>query len=104
MATESTIRKRAKEKLEDEGWDCYWIPTATTWHSNDVFGIYDVLAWKRDQMRWIQYTSRDHVSHRVNKINDFKKEHDVSLPPNCKDEVWGYENRKGFTRIVNLTD
>lgn len=95
MAKEATIRKRAKEELEE--W-VVWIPTATAWHSNDVFTIFDLIAWNDCYMRFIQYTSHSNVSARLKKIREYMKEHKLVMPPHCTGEVWGYTDREGFTR------
>ncbi len=101
MAKEATIRKHAKEELEKHGW-AYWIPTATQWNSNDVFGIFDVIAWSGKEMRLIQYTSVHNINARKKKIMGFIIENDLKIPPGITIEVWGYEDRKGFTKASEL--
>jgi len=111
MAKEETIRKRAIEELREDGWVVH-VPTrrrygsGTTYlkgkyeQSDDIFTIWDLIAWKEGELFLLQYTSKEHVSTRVNKIKDFMEKNDLEFP--CRAEVWGYENRVGFVRKIEL--
>ena len=115
MAKEKTIRKRAQEKLTEEGW-VVWIPSSarygagTTYfddgdckRGDDIFNIFDLVAWRDRQIKFVQYTARSSVSARVAKVLDLFEERDLKVgAADIIVEVWGYEDRKGFTRKVSL--
>lgn len=110
MAKESTHRKKAKKKLLDDG---YIVSTpcrsrygafVTDWgddnkRGDDLFTIVDMVAWKKDQILFVQYTDDTHFGSHVTKIKDFIEEHNLTFPEGVEMQVWGHEHRKGFTRI-----
>lgn len=112
MAKESTIKDHAEEELNEEGWLTY-VPVnsrygsgITRWEEdykrgNDVFNIWDLIAWRDGELLLIQYTAADKVASRRRKIEEFLEEHDLELP--CRAAVWGYKDRQGFTRKVELS-
>ena len=113
MAKERTIKNRAKEKLIDDGY-VVWIPSNSRYGSgithnkynylqgNDIFNVFDLICWRGDKMKFIQYTSLSNVSTRVNKILEFIKRNTLKIPEGIDLEVWGYEDRIGFTRSEKI--
>ena len=89
MAKEAVIRKHAREALEGSGW-VVWCPPKVRYHETDIFGIFDGIAWKDSDMRFIQWTSTSTMSARRKKIQKFFDENDVFCP--C--EVWGWDDKK----------
>lgn len=109
MAKEATHRKRAKEELLEQG---YIISTpcrsrygafVTDWgddskRGDDLFNVVDMVGWKKDEIIFVQYTDLSHVGSHITKIEDVLDKHDLTVPDGIVFEVWGYENRKGYTR------
>ena len=109
MAKETLIRQKCVKELKREGWViCAPVRarhgSSRTYYkgkmigSDDIFSIFDLVAWHDSPMRFIQYTSTSNFSTRVKKIQKFIKENKLSMPPHCTAEVWGYKDREGFTR------
>lgn len=97
--TESKIKKIVKTKLELEGY-LVWYPAVSRFapkfkycdqqHSaKDIFTIYDCLALKDSELRFIQYTSKGNIRAREKKIKAFFEKWNVFLPS----EVWGVESK-----------
>lgn len=91
MATEATIRKRACEILKKEGY-IVWYPAKVKYYQNDIFGLFDCVAVKDSDVRYIQWTSAPNMSARKKKIETFFNENEVWIP--C--EIWGYKGNGKF--------
>lgn len=97
MATETLIRSKARAILEKEGFHL-WCPSKVRYQETDIFGIYDGLAIKDSELRFIQWTTKHNMKAREKKIQSFFKEHNCFIP--C--EVWGWDEKsKGFF-ITNI--
>lgn len=106
---ESLIRGKCQEVLRKDGWVMCTPKRGRNGSSitetldgvkkgsEDIFTIFDIVAWKEDILRFIQYTSASNISARVKKIKDFIRENNLVLPEGVYIEVWGYTDRKGFT-------
>lgn len=114
MAKEETIKKHAREKLIEEGYVIYtpnntrYGSGVTRWEGetkrgNDVYNIIDMMAWKEDEILLLQYTDTTNTSTRVKKVKKFLNKHSVEVPEGCRLEVWGYKNRKGFTKVEKIS-
>lgn len=88
MSKEATIRKQAVKQLEKEGY-ITWCPAKVKYQETDVFGVFDCLALKDSDIRFIQWTSSSNVAARKKKILKFYEDNDVFLPA----EVWGYRSK-----------
>lgn len=105
MAKEATIRKKARAILEKEGY-VTWCPAKVKYQSSDIFGIFDCVAAKRgtgehvesSDLRYIQWTTKEHKSARTKKILAFFDEHGLWIP--C--ELWLYDNDKKTFKIEQL--
>lgn len=121
MASENVIRKKAKEKLAADGWiismpkrqrfgaTTTTLPEGKTFDNgkqykghDDFFSVFDGIAWKDGEIKFIQWTSHSNVSERIKKIKKFISSWDISLPRHVTAEVWGYTDREGFTRIEQV--
>lgn len=102
---ESKIKKVVKDTLEKEGY-LVWYPPVSRFapkfkycdeqHSaKDIFTIYDCLALKDSELRFIQYTSHKNMRAREKKIKNFFDKWKVFLPT----EVWGVESKDDITII-----
>lgn len=102
---EATIKTAIQRKLEAEGWVLWFVHKrammvpgrAPIWRACDIHTIWDTIALRGDEVKLIQYTSYQHVSDRVKKIQAYYEEHNLSVP--C--EVWGYKGHNKW-RIVEL--
>lgn len=95
---EAEIRKRAKERLQAEGW-IIWYPYKTRYaKETDVFSIFDILAWREDKMLYIQLTTFENRNKRINKIQSYLNKHKVWLDGKYnKALVWAWHpKRKEF--------
>lgn len=97
MATEKLIRTKAREILEKEGFHL-WCPSKVRYKETDIFGIYDGLAIKDSELRFIQWTSKSNIRAREKKIHAFFTEHNCFIP--C--EVWGWDEIKKEFIIIHI--
>lgn len=97
MAKEREIRKKAIEKLTKSGW-LTWYPAKVRYKQNDIFGIIDLLALKRNKIRYIQLTTLPNIARQRKKILNFFKKKNVKLPV----EIWAWlkKEKKFKTEIV----
>ena len=89
MPSESEIRKKAIGELTREKW-LTWFPPKVKYKQADVFGIIDILAWKRRRQRNIQLTTVSNLSTRKKKIIDFLKKNKIGFPI----ELWAWHSRE----------
>lgn len=100
--TEAKIKKQVRTILEKEKW-LVWYPPVSRFapkfnyckdkvSAKDIFGIYDCLALKDSDIRFIQYTSLSNISARRKKILKFFQENECFLPT----EIWGMREDKTF--------
>ena len=107
MAKEATIRKHARNKMLTDGYTLS-VPCRSRYgafmnyytaedkeRGDDLFGIYDMVGWKADEWRMIQYTSVSNMKAREKKILEFFEKTGVILPPCASSEVWGYKHGSG---------
>jgi len=100
MAQENIIKKKGKQILAEQGYVC-WCGAKTMYHSSDIFGIFDVVAVKTNDVnniRFIQWTSKSNISARRKKIKNFFLKHKLFI----SSELWGFKNGKfTFETIKN---
>lgn len=107
MAKEATIRKHARSNLLQQDY-AVSVPCRSRYgafvnytseddhkRGDDLFGIYDLVAWKNDEFRLVQYTSVSNMNARVKKVENFLEKADVTIPAGCSSEVWGYIHNSG---------
>jgi len=105
MVREATIRKKARDILEKDGY-VTWCAAKAKYQSSDIFGVFDCVAVKKgegeyvcsDQVRYIQWTTKSNLSARRRKILAFFDENNLWIP--C--EIWSYDNDKGKFKIEQL--
>ncbi len=71
---------------------------AIRFKQNDIFGIIDVLALKRNKLRYIQLTTLSNLSLRRKKILNFFKENKVKLPV----EIWSWSKKEKKFKIEKI--
>lgn len=94
MAKENEIRKKAIEELKRKGW-LTWYPAKARYKQNDIFGIIDLQALKRNKLRHIQLTTPPNVARQRKKILSFFRKKKVKL----RVEIWAYDKRHKKFRI-----
>lgn len=94
MAKEAEIRKKAIQELIKQGW-LTWYPPKVRFKQNDIFGIIDLLALKKNKMRYIQLTSLPNLARQRKKILSFFKKEKVKLPV----EIWVWLKKKKRFKI-----
>jgi len=121
MASENTIRTKAKEYFTEDGWiisipkrqrygsTTTTLPVGDTFDNDkqykghdDFFSLFDGIAWKGNKIVLAQWTSHLNVSNRVKKITDFLEEHKTEIPDGVTIKVMGYTNGEGFTRVEKI--
>ena len=88
MPKESTIRKKAIQILEDNGW-VVWFAPKVKYQQTDVFGIIDLLAIKGKRMKKIQLTTLTNVSTRRKKIQKFLKKFKIEMSV----QIWAWNKK-----------
>lgn len=97
MATETLIRSKARAILEKEGFHL-WCPSKVRYQETDIFGIYDGLAIKDSELRFIQWTSKSNIRAREKKIHAFFAKYNCFIP--C--EVWGWDEIKKEFVVIQI--
>lgn len=94
MAIENTIKRQIDLHLRNKGWVMWFVHRKARFVRGkgmiqglcDIYGIWDALAMKGDELKAIQFTSKANMSARLRKIHKFYEENELSYP--C--EIWGY--------------
>jgi hypothetical protein len=103
--TEAKNKALVKKQLELEGY-LVWYPPVSRFapkfkycdqqHSaKDIFTLFDCVALKDSELRFVQYTSYGTRLARVKKINNFYEKWNVFIPA----EVWGIRDDKTYEII-----
>ena len=95
---EPEIRKKAIRLLELKGYVC-WYPKKVKYQETDVFGVYDILAARKNKVRYIQITTYPNISARRKKILGFLEKNNVKIKGS---EVWGYHKSKKKFIIIKI--
>lgn len=100
MPKEILIRKKAVEILKKEGF-VYWYPAKVRFKQNDIFGVFDLVCWKKKttKIKFLQLTTIANSSTRKKKIKDFLRKNQFPQKISVDIEVWGWnQRRKEFKR------
>ncbi|MGB9743431.1 MAG: hypothetical protein ACPLW9_01820 [Minisyncoccales bacterium] len=100
MPSESVIRKKAIEILNNNGW-VTWHPARARFKQNDVFGIIDLLAAKKRSLKKIQLTTVANISTKRKKIINFLKENKIQMA--IEIWAWSQKEKKFRKEKINLT-
>jgi hypothetical protein len=93
--TEKEIADKAIRILASKGY-LYWRSHKKAFYPvQDIFGIFDIVAYqgfkdKVGSILFIQLTTKDHISHRQNKIHSYFKMWKVLPPPY---QIWGWDGK-----------
>lgn len=103
MAKEKEIRKKAVETLEKEGF-VYWYPAKVRFKQNDIFGVFDLVCWKKKttKIKFIQLTTLSNISTRKRKINDFLRKNRFPRKVSVGIEIWGWNQQKKVFKIEKI--
>jgi translation elongation factor P/translation initiation factor 5A len=94
---EKTLRKKALEKLEKEGY-VYWYAPKVQFHSTDILTIADILAIKGKYLKFIQITTIENLAARRKKIKDFLEKFKIEIPV----EIWAWDKKQRDFRIEEV--
>lgn len=94
---EKLIRKLCMDELTADGWTC-WYPIRPQFSKTDcdIFGMYDIAAWKYNEIRFIQITTSENFDARVKKIKGILHANHLALPLPVSSEVWGLYKTGGW--------
>ena len=103
--TEAKNKALVRKQLEKEGYLVWYPPVSRfapkfpycdeTHSAKDIFTLFDCLALKDSEVRFIQYTSIGNIRAREKKILNFFEKYKVFCP--C--EIWGVREDKTFKII-----
>jgi hypothetical protein len=80
---------RAAKILEDAGYDVQLTPNPTKWSTqNDMFGLWDLMAVKHNEIRFIQVKSNRMVYGALLEPYIYWQ-----CPPVCTKEIWVFHDR-----------
>lgn len=87
---EKLIRRLALGELGATGWFA-WYPPKPRFSATDadIFGAYDIAAWKGNEIRFIQITTQENYNARCQKIQGILRKHQLTIPAHISSEVWG---------------
>jgi hypothetical protein len=91
---EKSIRKKVVDRLEKKGFIC-WYAAKAKFQSNDIFNVFDVIAVKGKELKFIQLTSCKNTAARRKKINKFLKETGADLDW----AIWCYDTKNRVLKI-----
>ena len=89
MPKEAIIRQKFIEICKEKGW-LYYYPPRTRFHRKDIFGCWDILIIRNNQIIPIQLTTFQNRNARKNKIKQIMKEKEF----NIYSEVWSFHKTK----------
>lgn len=88
-----TAQRRCRELLEKEGWTVGYCGKTSRW-TKDLFGLFDIVAIKQGEMRFIQVTCNTPHTHLL--FAEFQKKY--CLWDQARVEQWVWIDRKGFMK------
>lgn len=95
---EKDIRDTVIQKLGNEGWISWWPRRVRFIKEQDMFGVWDLIAMKKNKIRLIQYTTKGNMKAREHKIRAWMELYGITF----KGEVWGWDGKKGKFKITRL--
>ena len=103
MPAEQFIRKKAIDILGKEGF-VYWYPAKVRYKQNDIFGIFDLVCWRKKttKIKFLQLTTLPNFSTRKKKIKRFLEKNKLSQQKPVEIEVWGWNSRKKEFKIESV--
>ena len=96
--TEKQLRDFIREKLGLSGWICWFAPRVKFLKQQDIFTMWDGVAARGPEIKFIQFTTKPNKSSHVKKISEFKKIYKLSHPG----ELWLWDNKTKDFEIINL--
>ena len=89
MPSEKQLRDNVTEKLGYKGYICWWSPRVKFRKQQDIFTMWDGIAAKGGEIRFIQFTTKTNKSSHIKKISEFKKLYNLSH----KGELWCWNGK-----------
>ncbi len=97
---EATIRKKAIDKLTNEGFVCWYPPKVKYRKETDIFGVFDLICISRKCfILFVQLTSLSNIRAREKKVKKFLNKNKIKK---FYCEVWGYDNKKKYFKIIKI--
>jgi len=96
--TEKDLRDFITDKLGHLGWVCWWSPRVKFRKQQDIFTMWDGVAAKGSQTKFIQFTTKSNKSSHIAKITAFRNLYDLSHPG----ELWLYDSKIKDFEIIKL--
>ena len=90
---EKELKKLLKQELIAKGYANWW-PAKVRFYQNDIFGVYDCIAWNGENLLLIQMTTKPNVSARKKKILDYF--HTLNMIPPRNSFVLAYNPHIDF--------
>jgi len=94
--TEADVRKKFREVAIEKKWLWYY-PPRTRFHTDDIFGIADVLVWRPTGLALIQLTTASNLVARVKKIEAALA--GIPWRRGVAIEVWAWHKKKKIFKI-----
>ena len=96
--TEAQVRNKAIQVLTDRNF-YYWYPARTKFKTQiDVFGVFDMIAFRGSLIRFIQITTSPNLASRRKKVQAFIKRSGFG----GYSEVWAYNKKKRIFKIERV--
>lgn len=86
--TEKDIAIKAKKILEDQHWLVWQSHKKAFYPAQDIFGCFDLVVLRDGKIKFIQLTTKGHISDRQKKIKGYFDVIKWTPPPY---EIWGYD-------------
>ncbi len=96
---EQLLRKKAIEILEKEGWTT-WFPKKVKYQETDAWGVFDLLCWWKNYLKFIQITTLSNIRAREKKVRGFLERNKLTIPLNTYVQIWGYNKKKKVWKII----
>jgi len=98
MPTEAQIRRRVTGHLLDNQY-LYWFPYRAKFRDQqDIFGVFDIVAFKGRIIKFIQFTDYSHHAARRRKVQEFIDRTGFG----GRAEVWSWNDKKKEFRFERL--
>ena len=96
--TEKQLRDFITDKLGKSGWICWWSPRVKFRKQQDIFTMWDGCAAKKEEIKFIQFTTKSNASSHRKKIGEFKKIYELSHTG----ELWLWNGKTKEFEIENI--
>lgn len=96
MPSEKQLRNDVVQLLMSKGYTCWWPGRIKFRAAQDIFTMWDLIAAKKKEVIFIQFTTRSNKSSHIKKISEYRKLYDVWH----EGQLWLWNGKKRIWEIT----